>query len=124
MQRDSHRKDESYGSQNHSGERKRKYALPQPRPSDARKMSDERRETALAAAKLILPEDSSNRDDLKTMKSLNERNIAIYPGSASDIPANPNTIRRSVSAFGETTVMPVGPDEDYDDDEIVVDEEL
>ena len=51
-----------------------------------------------------------------------ERRISVISGDEPD-PMTPSTLRRSVSAFGEITVMPVGDNED-DDLRISVDEEI
>ena len=52
-----------------------------------------------------------------------ERRISVIPGDEPDPIMTPSTLRRSVSAFGEITVMPVGDNED-DDLRISVDEEI
>ena len=51
-----------------------------------------------------------------------DRRISVISGDEPD-PMTPSTLRRSVSAFGEITVMPVGDNED-DDLRISVDEEI
>jgi len=92
-------------------------------PLSDRRMSYQRRASAVNAVRRLSAGYNSNmaRSDDNLLRA--DRRISIIQGPDSRS-STPSTLRRSVSAFGEITVMPVG---DYDDDEatrIAVEEEI
>ena len=85
---------------------------------NARRLSDERRASAVAAARKLSAMNATHGQVGADGRP--DRRISVLPGGA---PMSPNTLHRSISAFGEITVMPVGDNED-DDLRISVEEEL
>lgn len=108
--------DMSAGSSSTPRYRKNHHLLP-PEDYGPRRMSNQRRASAVSAARRL----SQSNDNLASRSSDTERRISVVNGY--DDPYTPSTLRRSVSAFGEITVMPVGDNED-EDLKIAVEEEV
>lgn len=98
-------------------------------PDDySRKMSNERRMSAVNAARRLSEMHSRpsmyNQHSSHEMSRFSDRRISVLSDSSSGLPPpESTTLRRSISAFGEITVMPVGDNED-DDLRIAVEEEI
>lgn len=84
-----------------------------------RRMSNVRRQSAVSATRRM----STAYLDTTLTRSGERRMSVVSSDGMLDPGSSQATLRRSVSAFGEITVMPVGDDED-DDLKIAVEEEL
>ena len=99
------------------GGRYRKNSMLSPEDYGQRRVSQQRRASAVSAARRL---SQSAAEQSASRSSESERRISIV---SYDDPATPSTLRRSVSAFGEITVMPVGDNED-EELKIAVEEEV
>ena len=111
--------------------RKSSGAMLHPEDYGGRKMSNDRRASAVNAARRMSAmhgggPNYNNQHSSYEMSRYNDRRISVLSDASSGLgppPQESTTLRRSISAFGEITVMPVGDNED-DDLRIAVEEEI